>query len=42
MKQIAFVFGGIILIGALLMSLTGMNVWSEGSNGGNGQPPTEN
>jgi hypothetical protein len=42
MKQVAYVFGGIILLGILLMSLTGMNVWSEGGNGGNGPPPTEN
>lgn len=41
-KQVVYVFGGIILLGFLLMSLTGMNVWSEGGNGGNGPPPTEN
>jgi len=40
-KQVAMVFGAILLVGVLFMSLTGTNIWSEGS-GGNGPPPTEN
>ncbi|MBT3676789.1 MAG: hypothetical protein HOA15_06085 [Candidatus Marinimicrobia bacterium] len=41
LKQVAMVFGTILLVGILFMSLTGTNVWAEG-NGGNGQPPVEN
>jgi hypothetical protein len=40
-KQVAMVFGAILLVGVLFMSLTGTNIWSEG-NGGNVPPPTEN
>jgi hypothetical protein len=41
LKQVAMVFGVILLAGLLFMSLTGTVIWSEG-NGGNGAPPTEN
>ncbi|MEA1880993.1 MAG: hypothetical protein U9N31_01110 [Candidatus Marinimicrobia bacterium] len=41
LKQVAMVFGTILLIGILFMSLTGTNIWAEG-NGNGGQPPTEN
>jgi len=41
LKQVAMVFGAILLVGVLFMSLTGTAIWSE-SNGGNGPPPTEN
>ena len=40
-KQVAMVFGAILLVGVLFMSLTGTAVWSEG-DGGNVPPPTEN
>ncbi len=40
-KQVAMVFGAILLVGVLFMSLTGTNIWSEGS-GGNMPQPTEN
>jgi len=40
-KQVMFVFGIIVLVGFLFMTLTGTNVWAEGDGQG-GPPPTEN
>ena len=41
-RQIAFVFGGILLIGLVFMTLTGTNVWMDGEDGGGDGTPTEN
>ena len=41
-RQITFVFGGILLIGLVFMTLTGTNVWMDGEGGGEGTKPTEN
>ena len=41
-RQITFVFGGILLIGLVFMTLTGTNVWIDGEGGGEGTKPTEN
>ena len=41
-RQIAFVFGGVLLIGFAFMSLTGTNVWMDGEGSDGGETPTEN
>ena len=41
-RQIAFVFGGILLIGLVFMTLTGTNVWMDGEGNEGGETPTEN
>ena len=40
-KQLLIVFGVILLVGLLFMSLTGTDVWAEGDSHG-GPQPTEN
>jgi hypothetical protein len=42
LKQVTFVFTGIILIGLVFMTLTGTNVWQNGEGSGEGTKPTEN
>ena len=41
-RQIAYVFGGVLLIGIIFMTLTGTNVWMDGDGSGTGENPTEN
>ena len=41
-RQVAFVFGGVLLIGLVFMTLTGTNVWMDGEGNGGGEKPTEN
>jgi len=41
-RQITFVFGGILLIGFVFMTLTGTNVWMDGEGNESGETPTEN
>ena len=41
-RQIAYVFGGVLLIGIVFMTLTGTNVWMDGDGSGTGENPTEN
>ena len=41
LKQVAMVFGSILLVGILFMSITGTKVWGEASGGNDGIPPTE-
>ena len=41
-RQIAYVFGGVLLIGLVFMTLTGTNVWMDGDGSGTGENPTEN
>ena len=41
-RQIAFVFGGILLIGLVFMTLTGTNVWMDGEGSEGDGTPTEN
>ena len=41
-KQVIKVFAIVLLAGFLFMSLTGTNVWAEGSANNGGEPPTEN
>ncbi len=40
-KQIAMVFGTVILVGILFMSITGTKVWGESTGGGGSGPPSE-
>ncbi|MBT3662330.1 MAG: hypothetical protein HN927_03335 [Candidatus Marinimicrobia bacterium] len=42
LKQVTFVFTGIILIGLVFMTLTGTSVWQNGEGSGEGTKPTEN
>jgi hypothetical protein len=41
-RQITFVFGGILLIGFVFMTLSGTNVWMDGEGNESGETPTEN
>ena len=42
LRQVFLVFGGIILIGLVFMTLSGTNVWQDGESGDGGTKPTEN
>jgi hypothetical protein len=42
LKQVTFVFTGIILIGLVFMTLTGTSIWQNGEGSGEGTKPPEN
>jgi len=42
LRQVSLVFGGIILICLIFMTLSGTNVWQDGESGGGDTKPTEN